>query len=846
MHLRIALPLAVLSLLPSALGQLPWKDHLLFGGSFMKGVGLGDADGDGHDDLFVVMQSTGTLRFLRGLGDGSFDGIPLPVTTGVRGFAVADVNGDGLADVVTYGFEEHAARIQLAIGGGAYGPPASVPTSGIGASLELDDLDGDGQLDLAVGLVDVDRVSLALGAGDGSFGAVADAVVPSGHRFVHTGDLNGDDLTDLVTWREGPSGDSVAVEFGLGSASFDAPLVLFEDWIDDLAVGDLDGDGADDLALIGLTNHLIHGAVGGVPGLPQPVAFGAFDDELARIADVNDDGRLDLISAGDQVLGVNLQLEAGGFGPQADVIYSGTAAGIDLLELADIDRDGRLDAVAAGAGNFLSILVGQGDGGFRPVYASPQPGYLVDVLPVDFDLDGRLDLLAGTVATSSDVHWMRKGGPDASFAPPTAVSLGVDAMSYDAFALDADDVTGDGIPDVLAMGAGPDGGPARVSVTAGHGDLTFAAPVVTVVASSGARADFTDFNADGLTDAVLVGKTTGGQAQLSMLALQAGSFVLDSSLTFPLGAGGIRHVVAEDIDENGATDVLIMCHTPMIVQVLLALPGGGFVGPTTLPGVTDTTSIALQDMDQDGHVDLISSQSFTDALHVRAGHGDGSFGPPDVYPTSDGAGAPLVADVDDDGLTDVVLFTFGSSSYDLSLFTGLPGGGLFFAGAQPVSAIPFALRLADIDRDGRNDLVMVHGIYDESQVVIFPNRNGPWKNRTHSLAGSAGFSKLVGEGSLQPGSPPAFHVSHGPALAPVFFVVGLAALDAPFKGGTMVPQPLLVLPLGSTDADGARQVSTTWPQGFPHGATIFVQAWFVDAGGPAHFAATNGVSGTAP
>ncbi|MHC5209594.1 MAG: hypothetical protein ACYTG2_02625 [Planctomycetota bacterium] len=75
------------------------------------------------------------------------------------------------------------------------------------------------------------------------------------------------------------------------------------------------------------------------------------------------------------------------------------------------------------------------------------------------------------------------------------------------------------------------------------------------------------------------------------------------------------------------------------------------------------------------------------------------------------------------------------------------------------------------------------------------------------------------------------------------FVIGLAALEAPFKSGTLVPQPdVLVLGL-PTDGTGAARLSAPWPAGLPPGFSTWYQFWIAD---PAGFAASNGVRGTTP
>jgi hypothetical protein len=74
-------------------------------------------------------------------------------------------------------------------------------------------------------------------------------------------------------------------------------------------------------------------------------------------------------------------------------------------------------------------------------------------------------------------------------------------------------------------------------------------------------------------------------------------------------------------------------------------------------------------------------------------------------------------------------------------------------------------------------------------------------------------------------------------------VVGVSAINAPFKGGLMVPNSDLAFPQFS-DFFGAASFGGLWPAGIPAGFTIYFQWWIQDPAGPQGFAASNAVSGT--
>jgi len=111
-----------------------------------------------------------------------------------------------------------------------------------------------------------------------------------------------------------------------------------------------------------------------------------------------------------------------------------------------------------------------------------------------------------------------------------------------------------------------------------------------------------------------------------------------------------------------------------------------------------------------------------------------------------------------------------------------------------------------------------------------------------ALAGAAGAPQLAGTGTLIAGDPVTVTLSGALPASGATLVLGATLLFAPFKGGLMVPEVDLLLGPLPTDPAGILVLAGTWPSGVPSGFVFFVQAWLVDAGGPAGFSASNGLS----
>jgi CubicO group peptidase (beta-lactamase class C family) len=124
-----------------------------------------------------------------------------------------------------------------------------------------------------------------------------------------------------------------------------------------------------------------------------------------------------------------------------------------------------------------------------------------------------------------------------------------------------------------------------------------------------------------------------------------------------------------------------------------------------------------------------------------------------------------------------------------------------------------------------------------------------WHHLGQGLDGSNGQPYLEPKGDLVAGQPFELKLERALPGAGAYLTFGLAKLNAPFKGGTLVPDvsaaaggllPLVTNPLGEIELSG------TWPAGVPSGTTLYLQYWIQDPGGPSGFAASNAVRGTTP
>ena len=141
------------------------------------------------------------------------------------------------------------------------------------------------------------------------------------------------------------------------------------------------------------------------------------------------------------------------------------------------------------------------------------------------------------------------------------------------------------------------------------------------------------------------------------------------------------------------------------------------------------------------------------------------------------------------------------------------------------------------------------------QMTATSDEGGQWRfpslsSGTYSVKVElAGFQGLVREGvPVQVGqtSPVDFTLADAHPGAPAILIVGASALMAPFKGGTLVPNPDLLAPVVMVGAGGSVSLAGTWAAGAPSGMQLFFQWWVADAAAAHGWAATAGVQLTVP
>jgi len=244
------------------------------------------------------------------------------------------------------------------------------------------------------------------------------------------------------------------------------------------------------------------------------------------------------------------------------------------VRIADVNGDGKPDIIVASWWDtnnvgVVGVLLGNGNGTFQPAVTyetGGAPNYSLVV--ADVNGDGKLDLvvsscavIASTCGSAEGVVSVLLGNGDGTFQHAVGYSSGADVGAHVAVA----DVNGDGRPDLIVTSyQGQTNGDGTIAVLFGDGDGTFRSPVLYDSGAPGANAvTVADVNADGAPDLLVANGCfaycNGGEESLTILSvlLGNGDGTFRPAVTYATGATTSGWVSVADLNGDGKLDAVL-------------------------------------------------------------------------------------------------------------------------------------------------------------------------------------------------------------------------------------------------------------------------------------------------
>ncbi|MGB3508008.1 MAG: FG-GAP-like repeat-containing protein [Microcoleaceae cyanobacterium] len=241
-----------------------------------------------------------TISLFLGNGDGNFsNGINLLVRdwdSFSSSFEVGEFNGDSISDLAVTNSSSDNLSVLLGNGDGSFGNTTNFSVEN-SISVAVGEFNRDGISDLVVASPTFDdhKVSVLLGNGNGSFSNPINFNVDESPRSVIVGEFNGDGISDLVVEANYSRSDNVLVLLGNGDGSFSNPTNFDAgEFTTSVAVGEFNGDGISDLALLDTTEDNISILLNATPVAArgaiviQGEALGSENNDLVSGSEIDD------------------------------------------------------------------------------------------------------------------------------------------------------------------------------------------------------------------------------------------------------------------------------------------------------------------------------------------------------------------------------------------------------------------------------------------------------------------------------------------------------------------------------------------------------------------------------
>jgi len=512
---------------------------------------------------------------------------------------------------------------------------------------------------------------------------------------------------------------------------------------------DLDGDGLRDLVAAGGNDHIVSVQRNiTMPGASSPdfrahlVHAVGWNATAVAAADLNGDGRPDLVVVNRDANTVSALLNTTTVSPPGSPSLNfdtqrsfATGSTPTSVAIADMNIDGKPDLIVAnGDGHSISVLLNTTLAGTGlPAFVTQQV-FAAGLSPAavtaaDINGDGRPDAIVADAASNTVSVLLGSAAPGsstASFANPVFLATG--AGPLDVVAVDVD---ADGRPDLVSADSGDDTVSVLLNDTApGASKPAFAARRAFATGAGPVAVRAADVNGDGKPDlAVVDGSGSSPSILRNATVPGAGEPHFLARQDYAVGTDPVA-VAMGDVNGDGKPDIAVSSDAPGSVLILpndtASVSAEAFeIQPDVATGTTPA-SIASADFNADGKPDLVVANRTGGSVSVLrnvtpAGAAVSTFATQQMFGAGNTPFAVRAADVNSDGRPDVLVANYGSSSVSVLLNTTPPGATAFSFATQATFATdtaPSSVIAADINGDGKPDLCVTNAMSNTLSVLF--------------------------------------------------------------------------------------------------------------------------------
>jgi hypothetical protein len=682
-------------------GSLPPQKRSYEAGRNPIYIAASDMDGDILPDVLVVNNNDGSLMLMKNIGGKRFQKqMGINVGPSPMKLLSSDLDNDGFPDAVVLCEDTRDIHIMLNDRFGGFRKVQSpLPFPKNPSDMLLEDMDSDGDDDLAVSTLNDDVVSLMENDGSGMFTYHSNLTAEGNPTRLASADIDMDGLLDLVVSNRQDTDNYFTdprtgnrsrwfntVSFFMNSGQWEFTKgpedVNVQKGVNDIAVGELNGDGSPDLAM----------------------ANTGYGNVSMLMSDGSGDFIRDLPSGLDVIELVSLD-------PNGVI-------------LADMDGNGRLDLLALSrSADSLLVYRGSGKGSF-----TPYEQYFVGANPtsmalLDFDLDGDMD-----IATSDFKGFDRVNGPNGTVSILENLRDGIFG-TYRVFPTGTSprgvftyDIDGDGDLDISTANYFG----STVSVLKNTGTGRFLQGVEYSIGLEPYAVVMGDFDGDGNIDGA-----SADEANFRLVVLRsdgAGGFTTERFL-YDIGAWpySLRTL---DIDKDGDLDLYTSNYFQSSVTILYNGGGSDFNEiferrTVVFLGEDMPYDSLIADLNGDGLNDLVTVNRGnnidpTDTVSIMLNDGTYLYKDQVKYRVGREPTSGTFFDMDNDGDLDIA--TANNANGSVTILRNDGSGSFEDMGEYLVGGRPQFVNSMDRDRDGLLDLVV--SCTDTNNLVFLRNQNG--------------------------------------------------------------------------------------------------------------------------